>query len=358
MKEKEVIVIKVGTNVLTANGEKLNRKIIKYIVSQVVELLRQGYQIILVTSGAVAAGKEVVSLSKIKEIIKRQIYAAIGQARLMHEYEQLFRSSQVQVGQALLTRQDFCDRTLYDNVLHTLEGLLANNIVPIINENDVTTTHELSFGDNDVLAANAAVALDASKLILLTNQDGLMTANPDVKNSGTKLIKEVTDVKEVLSFVSQDAASTGGIGGMFSKVKAAQIAMSAGITVWIINGLNPKNIQAVVKGENEGTKFIPQKITLAAKDRWILCAKNANAGIIIDDGAVLALKKRKSLLMVGVRKVLGSFKEKEIIEVVDQKKRTIGYGVVNYSSMKITEALKTPQILKREVIHTNNLKLI
>lgn len=356
--ESKIIIIKVGTNMLTANGDKLNRSLILELVEQLVSLHSKGYKPVLVTSGAVAAGKEVLKLSnEIERITQRQIYAAVGQARLMHEYEKIFYNYDILVGQALLTREDFSDRVRYDNALHTLNGLLDNGAIPIINENDVVTIQELSFGDNDVLAAATAIALNADKLLLLTNQDGVMTANPEKNKDQAKLIHEVRDINEIFSVISDNSSSSHGVGGMYSKVNAAQLAANAGISTWIANGLHPENIGAIIEGKKTGTNLIARSNKLSERERWILCAKNAAAGIIIDDGAAQALRQNKSLLMVGVKKIRGSFDPREIVEVVDKYEHIVAYGIVNYSSNELTQALEFPQSLKKEVIHVNNLHL-
>ncbi|MBU1952061.1 glutamate 5-kinase [Patescibacteria group bacterium] len=359
MANKNIVAIKVGTHILTANGSKLNRSLLSGLTEQLVYLRMKGYKPVLVSSGAVAAGKEVANLSKETETTTgRQVYAAVGQARLMHEYEKLFRQHRVNVGQVLLTRDDFSERSRYDNALRTLKGLLTNDIVPIINENDVIAVHELSFGDNDVLAAATAIAIDASRLLLLTNQEGVMTENPETESNNAKLIREVNDAQDIFSAISDDTISTHGIGGMYSKVNAAQIAASAGITTWIASGLIPNNISKIIADEKIGTKFIAKECKLSAKDRWILCAKNTSAGVMVDKGAAQALQNRKSLLMVGVKSIQGSFGNKEIIEVLDQNKQVIGFGVVNYSSKELIHALDNPKILKREVIHVDNLRVL
>jgi glutamate 5-kinase len=359
MSSEQIIIIKVGTHILTANGSKLNRSLLSSLVEQLIGLKKNGFKPVLVSSGAVAAGKEVMDLSdKDETTTKKQIHAAVGQARLMHEYEKSFREHGVNVGQALLTRDDFKERSRYDNALRTLKGLISNDIVPIINENDVVAVHELSFGDNDVLAVAAAIALDASKLLLLTNQEGVMTENPETAGNNAKLIEVVKDAQEIFALISDDTISTHGIGGMYSKVNAAQIAASAGIPSWIANGLEPTNISKIVSDKKVGTKFVPSKTKLSARDRWILCAKNTSAGVIVDEGAAEALKNRKSLLMVGVKSVQGSFEKKEIIEVVGKDKQIIGFGITNYSSGDLVNALDDPKSLKREVIHVDNLRIL
>ncbi|MBU1202971.1 glutamate 5-kinase [Patescibacteria group bacterium] len=355
---KEIIVVKVGTNTLTANGSNLNNDLIANLVKQLAKLHEQGYQVVLVTSGAVAAGKEALYLSNgDNTIVKRQVYASVGQARLMHKYENFFAEHGLNIGQALLTHDDFCHRARYDNALQTLHGLLDSGIIPVINENDVVTINELSFGDNDVLAATTAIAIGASKLIFLTNQEGVMTDNPN-KNSDARLIDKVEDAKEIFSVISDGLPSSGGIGGMFSKVNAARIATSAGVATWVASGLRPANISDIVQGKKIGTYFVPKKTTLTAKSRWILCAKNASTGVYVDAGAVKALTDRKSLLMVGIHKIKGFFEAKQIIEVIDDTDRIVGYGVVNYDSESLKAALDNPRSLDKEIIHADNFRLI
>ena len=355
------VVVKLGTNVLTANKKFLNREIIKKTVGQIAKLLAAGWQVVLVTSGAVATGREVADFSAINNaLVEKQMYAAVGQARLMHEYESAFLGHKVIVGQALLSREDFQDRRRYDNALAAILGLLRHKVVPIINENDVTSVDELSFGDNDTLAAVTAIAIAATHLVLLTNQEGLLNQDPEnekLKKDKISVIKKVEG-----KFLEIPAAGSSrsdlGVGGMISKVKAASLASSAGVKVWIANGLNPDNLPAILAGKNIGTSFIPAANNLTAKDRRLLCAQNANAVLVIDGGAAKALRGRKSLLMVGVKEISGFFKEREIIKVVDQKNNIIGFGIVNYSSSVLQKSISTPRVLPKEVIHADNLRLI
>lgn len=358
MKKEEIIVVKVGTNILTANGSHLNNDLIANLVKQLARLHEQGYQIVLVTSGAVAAGKEALSISNgDNNIVNRQVYASIGQARLMNKYEDFFIEYGFNIGQALLTHDDFCDKVRYNNALQTIHGLLNNGIVPIINENDVVAINELSFGDNDVLAATTAIAIGASKLIFLTNQEGVMTDNP-AKNSAAKLIDRVEDTKEILSMISDSLPSSGGMGGMISKVNAARIAASAGVSTWVASGIRPSNIGDIVSGKKIGTYFVPSSAILTSKSRWILCAKNVATGVCVDTGAAKALSNRKSLLMVGIYKVKGFFEAKQIIEVIDDSDRIVGYGIVNYDSESLKAALDNPRSLDKEIIHADNFRLI
>lgn len=352
------IVIKIGTNVLTANSVSLNRDIMRQVVAEILTLREAGWGVVLVTSGAVAAGREMVKASASSDqTVRRQVFAAIGQARLMHEYELLFQEHGVHVGQALLTRDDFIDRRRYENALHTLTGLLKLGAVPILNENDVVSVHELSFGDNDILAANTAVAIEASTLLLLTNQAGLMTRDPKRHQDATR-IPFVEDVEGTLLDLCTNSTSELGAGGMLSKVKAAQLATSAGVDVWIANGLRPENIAAIIAGDDLGTKFLAKKRKLTTRERWILCARHSNAAIVIDRGAAAALKKRKSLLMVGVRRIVGSFDAQDIVEVLNEQDETIAFGVVDYGASTLNQALADPKRIEREVIHANNLRTV
>lgn len=355
------LVVKLGTHVLTANRQALNREIIKKTVAEIAQLQDQGWQIVLVTSAAVAAGREVADFSTIKDrLVEKQMYASVGQARLMNEYESAFAGHKITVGQALLCREDFQDRRRYDNALRAILGLLRHQVVPIINENDVTSVDELSFGDNDTLAAITAIAIEASHLIILTNQEGLLREDPG--SSGVKKNKipvvEKVEGKFLEIPLTGSSQSALGVGGMISKVRAASLAASAGVKVWIANGLKPENLPAILVGENIGTSFIPSSNNVTARQRRLLCAQKADAAIIVDDGAVRALKNRKSLLMVGVKEIAGDFSAREIVKIIDGKERIAGFGIVNFSAQALKKALSSPRSLPREVIHADYLRLL
>lgn len=355
------VVVKLGTNVLTANQKILNRALMKEIVGQIAKLLVQNWQVVLVTSGAVAAGREVADFSTIGvSLVEKQMYAAVGQARLMREYETLFRRHKIIVGQALLSREDFQDRRRYDNALHAILGLLRHKVVPIINENDVTSVDELSFGDNDSLAAITAIAIEASRLLLLTNQEGLLSQDPKDERSNSRKISviEKVEVKFLEIPAVGPSKSDLGVGGIISKVKAASLAARAGVKVWIASGLKPENLSDILSGKNIGTSFIPSVNNLTAKERYLLCGQNANAAITIDDGAARALKNRKSLLMVGVKEIYGDFAGREIVKITDGKERIVGFGIVNYPADILRKALAAPHSLAKEVVHVDHLRLI
>lgn len=357
-KKKRTIVVKVGTNVLTANGTKLDKKIIAQVVKQLAALHRQGWGVVFVTSGAVATGRQEVSLPAISDQVdKRQVWAAIGQPMLMNLYRQLFSQEKIAISQALLIRDDFADQMRYQNILKALTNLLESRIIPIANENDVVKTYQTTFGDNDGLAANIAIALQADPLVILTNTDGLYDSDPAI-NKKAKLITEVIDVnRQLLSMVSKKTSSLG-LGGMLSKINAAQLATSAGVTTYIANGFDQQILQKIITGQSIGTKFLAKKSKLTNRARRFLSGKTMGSKIIIDDGAVKALQQSKSLLLVGVKKIIGQFESKEVVAVYNQQDDLIGYGLVRFSSTELQQGLMAPKKFKSEVIHTDNLFIL
>lgn len=358
MIKKKIIVVKIGTNVLTANSEKLDNKVVAQLVKQLAHLHRQGWGVVLVTSGAVATGRGEIKLSTVADPAqKRQIWAAVGQPKLMDIYRQLFGQEKIIISQALLLRDDFAIQERYQSILQTLSNLLTNHIIPIANENDVVKTYQTTFGDNDGLAANIAIALQADLLVLLTNTDGLYNADPAVDKQA-KLIKEVKDInRHLLSLVSKKTSSLG-LGGMLSKINAVQLATSAGVTTFVANGFDHQVLQKIVAGQAVGTKFFSKIGKLTSRARRFLSAKAQGTKIIIDDGAAKAIRQNKSLLLVGVKKIIGQFSCKEIVAVSSQKDELVGYGLVRFSSAELQQGLKAPRKFKSEVIHTDNLILL
>jgi len=354
MKTKR-IVVKIGTHVLTKDTKTLDRSVIQSIADVVGILNKKDIDVVVVSSGAVAAGSEILKSAKIKA--SREAKAAVGQIKLMQAYEHAFAKYKKNVGQVLLTRSDFRNRTSYENAYKTLIKLLEQSIIPIINENDVTTTHELSFGDNDSLATYTAISLEATHLFFMTNQDGLFDDDPNT-NTEAKLIPEVENAESLYQSLPKRESSTLGLGGIISKVKSARLAASAGIETWITNGFDTENICKILGGKHIGTRFVPQKSLLSPRERWMLCANSVNARLSIDHGAAEALRDRKSLLAVGVKKVSGTFSARDIVEIVQTDGVVVGFGVINYSADEIRYALTSEKKLNREVIHTNNLRLI
>ena len=355
------IVVKVGSNVLTDNSYQIKHAKVKQIVDQIAEFKSKGREVILVSSGAVGSGRE--RLPKLNISQKKQVWAAVGQPLLMDLYKQYFTKYKISIGQCLLLRNDFTDRERYDNFVGTIEGLLKAGVLPIINENDVVAMADLTVGDNDLLAAMVAVAVAAEKLVLLTNQKGLYTSNPDT-DPQAELISEVANVDFELEKLCSKEVSTLGRGGMLSKVRAAKHAVHAGIETYIADGRDPRMLSRLFKGKANSTKFIvryPKVMT--AQKRWLLSAKGFGQ-LIIDDGAAKALQNNKSLLMPGIIGAKGLFDRSEIVEIISKQGLAVAYGKVNYDNNDIQAALIKRKMndkkfrLEKEVVHRDYMAVL
>ena len=366
------LVVKVGTNLITDKTGKLNIKVMESIVSQICHLHKLGYQIILVSSGAVAAGKEALDNPiQRKDIPFRQILASIGQSRLMNIYQQLFGAYNVTVSQALLTRKDIDDRVGYLNIRDTLLGLIDHNVVPIINENDVVNTEELGeviFGDNDTLSALVSNLIDADALILLSDIDGLYTADP-INNKDAKLIQSV-DFNDfsIDEYVKDETIHEMSRGGMVAKIEAAKLATTWGSTVHIDSGYKETVLEDIINNKQEGTIFVSAGDKIESRRRWLLSGLTHNGKIEIDSGAVVALTtKNGSLLPAGIVKIEGQFEKGDIVYIIDSSTNFIGCGVTNYSSLDVNQmkGMNSKDIKNQfkefthdEIIHRNNLVLL
>jgi glutamate 5-kinase len=354
MKQKRII-IKIGTNVITQNL-RLDLFVIAKIVEQVAVLHKRGYQVVLVSSGAVASGREVLPLEREKnKTIKKQMLAAIGQARLMHVYEKLFSPYGIVIAQALLERDDFSHREKYLNLRSTILKLLEARVIPIINENDVIATEEIRFSDNDQLAALTACALNADVLVICTDIDGFYTADPR-KDSNAVLLQEISEVSSDIYNMAGNSSSGVGLGGMISKIGSAQIACKQGIDTFICNGKKNNAILLVIEGKNPGTHIIPSPQKIKQLQNWGTTALISKGILTIDDGAKMAVLKRKSLLLVGIKKTNGEFQQNQPVLIQDEHGIQIGIGIVNYSSHDIKQFI-TKQISspRKECIHANKL---
>lgn len=365
------IVLKLGSAVLTAPGGDLDLHVIRQICNEVSELQKAGKQIVIVTSGAVAAGRGALGVKDSKPTISvKQALAAVGQPRLMQIYTYFFGKHDIAVGQMLLSRSDMEDRRRYVNARYTLEELLRRGCVPIINENDTVTVDELRFGDNDGLAAIVAVKMQADALLLLSDVDGLYDSNPKL-NESARLLEHVDSVTDELQSVASDSQVKGqlnvGSGGMSSKVQAAKIATTAGVWVAIAHGKRPAIIKEILSGKFRGTFFTPEESRHTRRQQWILTAKTSGRGVIVDDGARAALvENKKSLLPAGIKNVVGEFQPQDLIEIISAEGELLGRGVVNYSSAELLriKGRKTAEIATilgskpyDEAIHRDNLAL-
>ena len=366
------IVVKAGTNVLTSAGTRLDRPAMAAIVAQMAELHALGAQIILVTSGAIAAGREVVARSRDpKGVSLGQMLAAVGQSRLMHAYQEMFAAHDIVVAQALLTHQDVEGRRSYLNVRNALEALLTNGVVPIVNENDVVDTEEISqerFGDNDTLSALVANIIDADLLLILSDVAGLFTADPNRDKNAT-LIERVDEVDATTMALAEEHRSNTTRGGMGSKLRAARLATSTGVNVVIARGHEPDVVIHIAEGQTHGTLFPATATHVESRKRWLLSGTADSGGVVVvDDGAVKAIRKQsRSLLPAGIREVTGEFKRGDVVTVAEPDGKRIAVGVTNYDSDELAsiKGAKSSDIagvlghnFGDEAIHRNNMAVL
>ena len=361
------LVVKVGTNTLTGGEDHLSRPQMSGVARQVAQLVRDGHQVALVSSGAIVAGRQALQISRNgRDIPFKQVLAAVGQTRLMQAWDELFSLEQLVVAQTLLTRTDLADRQGYLNARNTLLALLERKVVPIINENDVVATEEISIGDNDNLSALVANLIDADLLILLTDQAGLYTADPR-RNPAATLITEVPVITDAIIALAAGAGSVRGTGGMVTKVQAARLATESGVMVVVANGTTENVLVRAATGEAVGTRFPSNRTRMESRKRWILAGLAGKAAAHIDAGAVTALARGRSLLPAGVVRVKGPFDRGDSVNIVGPEGRSIGCGVVNYGAadlerIKGGRSAAITQILGfhfgDEVIHRNNVVML
>ncbi|MBI4683750.1 MAG: glutamate 5-kinase [Nitrospirae bacterium] len=362
------IVVKIGSNILANEKDGLDAKRISSIAGDVAELQNMGYDVILVSSGAIAAGMKKLGLKeKPKDIQLKQAAAAAGQSNLIWAYEKGFGGYGKQVAQILLTSDDFSDRKRYINSKNTLLTLLSYGIIPIVNENDTVATDEIKFGDNDNLASLVAGLIDAERLIILSDVDGLYSSDPK-KGYKAVLMETVEEITPEIEAIAGGTGSIVGTGGMYSKIIAAKRAVSNGITVNIINGKKSGLITALLKGKPHGTEFKSKKEKLSARKGWIVYGSRVKGSLYVDAGAVKALiHGGKSLLPSGIVSVSGIFETGDAIHCVNPEGRKIAKGITNYSSSEINKikGKNTTEVEKilgykysDEVIHRDNLVVL
>ena len=326
------IVVKLGTHTLTTGGDRLSRPRMIELVRQIARLRADGHEMLLVSSGAIFAGRELMGPPpRRKDIPFKQTLAAVGQVRLMGLYEQFFGLYDIPVAQALLTRADLTDRGRYLNARNTLLSLLRLRVVPVINENDVVAVEEIKIGDNDNLSALVANLVDADWLIILTDQAGLFTADPRF-NPNAQLIPEVTAIDEQVRHQAGGSGSSIGTGGMATKIAAAELATRSGTQVVIASGAEAAVLLRLVAGEALGTRFPAQVSHVESRKRWIL-AEPALGDVGVDEGAAQALiQQGKSLLAVGVTGVSGQFERGQTVRMLAPDGREIARGITNYNA--------------------------
>lgn len=362
------IVVKCGTSVLTAGTPYLNRPRLLDLVRQCVQVRAQGHQLILVTSGAMAAGKEQMGFPTLPpNVPAKQMLSSVGQVRLMSLYQHYFDIYNLRVGQMLLTRADLQARRRYLNARGALNALLAHDILPIINENDAVAAEEIRVGDNDNLSAMVATLAEADLLILLTDQPGLFTADPRVDPSA-RLITEVARIDDHLLAAAGESVSGLGTGGMATKLQAAETATRGGAAVVIAAGSLPDVLPRLAAGENLGTRFQPSHSRPESRKRWLLAGYTPSGHLVVDAGATRALAAQgSSLLPIGVAAVVGEFDRGDTISIRNPQGREIGRGLVNYHAADVRriQGQHSRQIeallgyeYGEEVIHRNDLILL
>lgn len=360
--------VKIGSNILADDREGLNMKRISAIASEIVGIKGLGYEVVVVSSGAVAAGMKKLGLTeKPKEIKLKQAAAAVGQSSLMWAYEKSFGEFNTKVAQILLTRDDLSHRKRYINSKNTLMTLLSYGIVPVVNENDTVVTDEIKFGDNDNLAALVAILIEAGRLVILSDVDGLYTADPG-SDRAAEMLPCVDTITPAIEALAGGAGSAVGTGGMASKVSAAKKATSRGIPVNIINGRKEGLLVSLLKGKPQGTFFRPKEDRLSNRKGWIAYGSKAIGTLVLDDGAVRALLQMgRSLLPSGVVSVTGDFETGEPVHCTDVRGKCIAKGLTNYASDDIRKILgrQTSDIeailgfkYSDEIIHRDNLVVL
>lgn len=358
------IVIKIGTSLITKNdNSQINKEFFSNISREIAEL-SAAKNLVIVSSGAIGIGMQKLNLNKRpKTISEKQAAAAIGQPELMNIYSNYFNKYQIKVAQVLLTHSEFEDRKLYLNASNTLQALLKYKTIPVINENDTVATDEIKFGDNDTLAALVSILFDADLMVLLTDIDGLY-ANINDKCS---LIREVADINNEIEECAQPSSRENTVGGFLSKIKSAKICVNTGIGVLICSGLKKNEITKFLCGESVGTYFYPEQSVLKGKKRYIAYNLKSKGKIMIDAGAVEALRRKgKSLLPSGITEVEGDFELGDCVSIF-HKNSIIAKGITNYDSWiikkfrgKKTKDIKSefPELFSdEEIIHRDNMVL-
>jgi glutamate 5-kinase len=344
-------VVKLGSSIVAEDSGELRIDVLARVCVEIARRQAAGDEMVVVTSGAIARGMRVMELGmRPRAVEDLQAASAVGQGKLYRVYDELLRERGVMSAQVLLTFFDMSARTHYLNARQTLRRLIEWRVVPVINENDTTTTDDISFGDNDFLAAQVAILIGADRLVLLTDTDGLFTADPRI-DPRAELLAEVTDFEALATMQIGHATSPLGSGGMRSKVVAAEMATAAGIPAVICNGLRPGTLEAVLGGvESTGTRFPAQEARYSSFKLWLRYAKPSRGTIVIDPGAARALREGgTSLLPVGIVEVRGGFDAGDAVQVAEGA-AVIGKGITNYSAPELRQVMGMKSVQVREVL--------
>jgi glutamate 5-kinase len=362
------IVVKVGSSLVTNQGEGLDRAAISNWAQQIAVLRQTGHEVVVVSSGAIAEGMQRLGWkTRPSAVYELQAAAAVGQMGLVHVYESCFIAHNLRTAQVLLTHADLTDRERYLNARSTLRTLLSLGVIPIINENDTVVTDEIKFGDNDTLGALVANLIEADLLVILTDQTGLYTADPRKDKSATLLsLAEAGDPK--LETMAGGAGSAIGRGGMLTKILAAKRAARSGAHTAIASGHEPNVLPRLLQGESIGTLLTARQMALDARKQWLADHLQVRGKIMLDAGAVRALRNEgKSLLAIGVSAVSGEFQRGSVVAILDDSGHDIARGLINYSANEARRIARHPSneietilgyVDEPELIHRDNLVLL
>ncbi len=341
--EHQRIVVKIGSSSLTGPQGGLNHEAVSFFASEIATLQQQGHSVLLVTSGAVAAGfREIGYTTRPKLLHEKQAAASVGQALLMRDYQQAFATHGLVSAQILLTRGDFTHRKRAANASMTIEELLKQGVIPVINENDTVSVDELKFGDNDTLSALVANLARASHVLILTDVDGLYSANPN-KDPDAVRYDRIEEITDDIYAVAGGAGSAVGTGGMRSKVDAAKIATRGGIPVFVGRVTEPGDLLAAANGSGKGSYFTTQSASLPMKKQWLGFLSVPLGTLVVDEGAERALiDNGRSLLPVGIRQIEGQFHTGDVVEVHNLQRETLGRGIVNYDHDQLQQIAGLP----------------
>jgi len=365
------IVVKFGTNLLTAGSDKLDLAVMSNLVQQVAKLHDIGREIVIVSSGAITAGRQRLKENLRDEGISfKQAFASVGQSHLMYTYEKLFSQHDIIIAQALLTKNALTQRAGYLNARNTLMTLIDSRIICIINENDVIALdeiEELRFGDNDNLSAMVANLIDADILVLLTDITGLYTSDPH-NDPEARLIRRVDKIDDSIERLASRTTNGRGTGGMVTKIEAVKLATSSGVNVIIADGREENILERIDNNEDVGTLFPTGVDKMESRKRWMLSGLASKGKVTIDDGAAIAVGRNNgSLLPSGVIKIDGDFQRGDIVDIIDQTGGHIAWGVTNYSSPELTiiMGVRSDRILSLlghehgdEIIHRSNMVVV
>jgi len=368
LKSAKRLVVKIGSGLVTNEGRGLDHEALADWAGQLAQLRRDGREVVLVSSGAIAEGMQRLNWRRRPHALHElQAAAAVGQMGLIQVYETSFRKFGLLTSQVLLTHDDLADRKRYLNARSTLRTLLGLGVIPVINENDTVAIDEIRFGDNDTLAALVTNLIEAEALVILTDQAGLYTSDPRTNPAAT-LLADAAAGDPALERMAGGAGSQIGLGGMLTKVLAAKRAARSGAHTVIASGREPEVLLRLAKGERLGTQLTAQSATLAARKQWLADHLQVRGALRLDAGAVTALKVHgRSLLPIGVHEVTGEFERGEAVSCLDEARREIARGLVNYNASDTRRIVRTPSheiearlgyVGEPELIHRDNLVLL